>query len=128
MSRATDHRIDKLLHLLVSNAMIVVPGPKIASEVGVTRSRVWMWIQKLRLLGVDIKGHPATGYQLTKLPDILSPSLIRAELGEIEIGRKIVHYFRTDSTNSDALTLAAKGAPQGTVVLAEEQTAGRGRL
>jgi BirA family biotin operon repressor/biotin-[acetyl-CoA-carboxylase] ligase len=87
-----------------------------------------MWIQKLRVLGVEIKGHPATGYQLTRLPDILAPSLIRFELGEIEVGRRIVHYFRTDSTNSDALALAADGAPHGTVVLAEEQTSGRGRL
>jgi BirA family transcriptional regulator, biotin operon repressor / biotin---[acetyl-CoA-carboxylase] ligase len=128
MSRPTDRRIDKLIHLLATNATIVVPGPKIASEVGVTRSTVWMWVQKLRLLGVEIKGHPATGYQLTKLPDILLPSLIRSELDETVIGHKIVHYFRTDSTNSDALALAAKGAPHGTVVLAEEQTAGRGRL
>jgi BirA family transcriptional regulator, biotin operon repressor / biotin---[acetyl-CoA-carboxylase] ligase len=128
MSRPTDRRIDKLIHLLITNGTVVVPGPKIASEVGVTRSTVWTWIQKLRLLGVEIKGHPATGYQLTKLPDILAPSLIRPELGENEIGRKIVHFFRTDSTNSNALELATKGAPHGTVVLAEEQTAGRGRL
>src|SRR5215467_8271414 len=123
MLRPTDRRIDKLIHLLVTNATVVVPGPKIASEIGVTRSTVWTWIEKLRALGVEIKGHPATGYQLKKLPDVLVPSLVRRELG-----RKIVHYFRTDSTNSTALQMAAKGAPHGTVVLAEEQTAGRGRF
>ncbi len=128
VSGSTDRRIDKLVHLLVKNATVVVPGPKIASEIGVTRSIVWMWIEKLRSLGVDIKGHPSSGYQLQKLPDILLPSLIRPELGENEIGHKIVHYSRTDSTNNVALKLAARGAPQGTVVLAEEQTAGRGRL
>jgi len=125
---ATDRRIDKLLHLLGKNATVVVPGPKIASEIGVTRSTVWVWIERLRGLGVEITGHPSSGYQLEKLPDILVPSLLRAELGDSEIGRKIVHYFRTESTNSDALKLAAKGAPHGTVVLAEEQTAGRGRF
>jgi BirA family transcriptional regulator, biotin operon repressor / biotin---[acetyl-CoA-carboxylase] ligase len=128
MSRQTDRRIDKLLHLLVTNATVVVPGPKIASEVGVTRSTVWIWIEKLRSLGVEIKGHPSSGYQLTKLPDILVPSLIRPQLDENEIGRRIIHYFRTESTNDDALKLAAQGAPHGAVVLAEEQTAGRGRF
>ena len=124
----TDRKIDKLIYLLVKNATVVVPGPKIASEIGVTRSTVWMWIEKLRALGVEIKGHPSRGYQLAKLPDILAPSLIRPELGECEIGRRIVHCFRADSTNNLALKLAAEGAPHGTVVLAEEQTAGRGRF
>jgi len=124
----TDRKIDKLIHLLVKNATVVVPGPKIATEIGVTRSTVWMYIEKLRALGVEIKGHHATGYQLRKLPDILAPSLIRPELGDNTIGHRIVHYFRTDSTNSVALHLAAKGVAHGTVVLAEEQTAGRGRF
>ncbi|HEV2175997.1 MAG TPA: biotin--[acetyl-CoA-carboxylase] ligase [Terriglobia bacterium] len=125
--QSTDRRIDKLIHLLVRNATVVVPGTKIAAEIGVTRSTVWTWVEKLRSLGVDIKGHTASGYQLQKLPDLLVPSLIRPEL-EGEIGHKIVHYFRTESTNSVALELAASGAQHGTVVLAEEQTAGRGRL
>lgn len=124
----TDRKIDKLIHLLVKNATVVVPGPKIASEIGVTRSTVWVWIEKLRALGVEIKGVPSSGYQLTKLPDLLTPSLIHPELGEIEIGHRIVHYFRADSTNNIALKLAAEGAPHGTVVVAEEQTAGRGRF
>jgi BirA family biotin operon repressor/biotin-[acetyl-CoA-carboxylase] ligase len=127
-SVSTDRRIDKLIHLLVKNATVVVPGPKIASEIGVTRSTVWTWIEKLRALGVEIKGHPASGYQLAKLPDILAPSLIRPEIGENEIGHRIVHYFRTDSTNVIAARLATEGAPHGTVVVAEEQTAGRGRF
>ena len=47
----TDRRIDKLIQLLVENATVVVPGPKIAAEIGVTRSTVWDWIEKLRGLG-----------------------------------------------------------------------------
>jgi BirA family biotin operon repressor/biotin-[acetyl-CoA-carboxylase] ligase len=127
-SGTTDRKIDKLIYLLVKNATVIVPGPKIASEIGVTRSTVWMYIEKLRALGVEIKGHTASGYQLQKLPDILAPSLIRPELGENQIGHRIVHYFRTDSTNNVALALTAQGAEHGTVVVAEEQTAGRGRL
>ncbi len=125
---STDRRIDKLLHLLVKNATVVVPGPKIASEIGVTRFKVWSWIESLRALGVEIRGVPREGYQLATIPDILAPSLLRAELGDHPMGRNIVHYFRTDSTNAVALKLAAEGAEHGTVVVAEEQTAGRGRL
>ncbi len=124
----TDHNLDRLVHLLVRNATVVVPGPKIAAEIGVSRSTVWEWIGKLRELGVAIKGHPRHGYQLEKLPDILAPSLVRAELPSAEIGHKVIHYFRIDSTNSAALELGAQAAPHGTVVIAEEQTAGRGRL
>jgi BirA family biotin operon repressor/biotin-[acetyl-CoA-carboxylase] ligase len=127
-SGSTERKIDRLIHLLVKNATVVVPGPKIASEIGVTRSTVWVYIEKLRSLGVEIKGHPSSGYQLQKLPDILAPSLIRAELGENQIGHKVLHYFRTESTNDVAMGLAAHGAAHGTVVVAEEQTAGRGRF
>ena len=124
----TEHKIDRLVHLLVRNATVVVPGPKIAEEIGVSRSTVWEWIERLRELGVAIKGHPRHGYQLEKLPDILVPSLVRAELPRAEIGQKIIHYFRTESTNRVALELDAQTGPHGTVVIAEEQTAGRGRL
>jgi len=124
----TDRRIDKLIRLLAENATVVVPGPKIAAEIGVTRATVWDWIEKLRSLGVEIKGHPATGYQLARLPDLLTPSLLRSELSEGAIGRRIVHFFRADSTNTIALRLASEGAEHGTVVVAEEQTAGRGRF
>jgi BirA family biotin operon repressor/biotin-[acetyl-CoA-carboxylase] ligase len=125
---STDRKIDKLIHLLVTNATVVVPGPKIAAEIGVTGSTVWRWIVELRSLGMEIRGFPGSGYQLVKIPDILVPSLLRPELGEGAIGRSIVHYFRTESTNNIALELAAAGAEHGTVVVAEEQTAGRGRL
>ncbi|HET7101271.1 MAG TPA: biotin--[acetyl-CoA-carboxylase] ligase, partial [Terriglobia bacterium] len=125
---STDHKIDRLVHLLARNAMVVVPGPKIAEEIGVSRSTVWEWIEKLRALGVAIKGHPRRGYQLEKLPDVLVPSLVRSELPHAEIGHKIIHFFRTESTNSAALELDAQSGPHGTVVIAEEQTAGRGRL
>ncbi len=124
----TDRKIDKLIELLVKNAMVVIPGPKIAAEIGVSRQQVWTWMEKLRLLGVDIRGVQAEGYQLVTIPDILVPSLLRTELGDHAIGRNILHYFRVDSTNTLALKLASDGAEHGTVVVAEEQTAGRGRL
>jgi BirA family transcriptional regulator, biotin operon repressor / biotin---[acetyl-CoA-carboxylase] ligase len=124
----TDRRIDRLIQVLVEHATMVTPGPKIAAEAGVTRYRIWAWIERLRRLGVDIQGHARSGYQLLKLPDLLVPSLVQVERGDGEIGNKVVHYFLTDSTNSAAMRLASEGAAHGTVVVAEEQTSGRGRL
>ena len=120
--------MDRLLDLLVENATVVVSGGKMADHVGVARSTIWRWVEKLRAMGVEISGHTGAGYQLKKLPDILLPSLVRKHFRAEQIGHRVVHYFRTDSTNSDAMKLAGKGEPHGTVVLAEEQTAGRGRF
>lgn len=125
----TDHRLDRLIYVLVKNATVVVPGTKIASEIGVSRSTVWKWIERLRSLGLRIQGHPRRGYQLAALPDLLAPSLVRSQIPpRQEIGRKIIHFFCVGSTNDVALELPPDEAPHGTVILAEEQTAGRGRM
>ena len=123
----TDRRIDALLALLSDNAMIVISGTKIAREIGVTRSTVWNWIEKLRGLGVRVKGHPRSGYQIEKVPDVIVPGLLRKRLPQGAIGKRIHHFFKTDSTNSVAMRLGEQGEPHGTLVIAEEQTAGRGR-
>ncbi len=125
---ATDRRIDKLLGLLSEHPMVVLSGAKIARQIGVSRSAVWHWVQKLRALGVKIKGHAKTGYQLERVPDVLVPLLLRQRLEGTPFARRIHHFFRIDSTNNVALALAADGEPHGALVLAEEQTAGRGRL
>jgi len=124
----TDRRIDALLTLLADNAMIVVSGPKIAREIGVTRHTVWRWVEKLRSLGVKVKGHPRTGYQLEKIPDVLVPELLRRRLRGGALGKRVHHFFKVASTNDVALRLGYEGEPHGTVFVAEEQTAGRGRV
>src|ERR1700692_3048440 len=123
----TDRRIDALLALLSDNAMIVISGAKIAREIGETRLTVWRWIQKLRALGVRVKGHPRTGYQIEEAPDILAPTLLRRRLHPGPLGKHVYHFFKIDSTNAVAMTLGEQGEPHGSIVVAEEQTAGRGR-
>src|SRR4029077_6493222 len=123
----TDRRIDALLALLSDNTMIVISGAKIAREIGVTRGTVWNWIEKLRTLGVRVKGHPRTGYQIERGPDILTPKILYKRLHPGALGKRIFHFFKVDSTNSVAMTLGERGEAHGTVVIAEEQTAGRGR-
>ncbi len=123
----TDKRIDALLTLLAENATIVVNGAKIAREIGVSRHTVWRWVEKLRALGVNVKGHPRTGYHIERVPDILAPRLLSRALSGSIFGRRIFHFFKVDSTNNVAMRLGEEGEPQGAVVIAEEQTAGRGR-
>lgn len=123
----TDRRIDALLTLLAENSTIVISGAKIAKEIGVTRQQVWRWIEKLRALGVRLKGHPHTGYHIERVPDILVPQMLSHRLYGTPFARRIFHFFKIDSTNSVAMRLGESGEPHGTLVLAEEQTAGRGR-
>ena len=123
----TDRRIDALLTLLVENSTIVISGAKVAKEIGETRQQVWRWIQKLRGLGVRVKGHPRTGYHLERMPDILVPQLLIHRLHGTPFARHVYHFFKVDSTNTVAMRLGEEGEAHGAVVLAEEQTAGRGR-
>src|SRR5260370_9224234 len=95
----TDRRIDALLALRADNAMIVISGAKIAREIGETRLTVWRWIQKLRALGVRVKGHPRTGYQIEEVPDILTPKLLHRRLPPGPLGKHVYHFFRIDLTN-----------------------------
>ncbi len=129
MNKATDIRLGRIVRLLMDHATVVVSGTKIADEIGTTRSEVWRLIQQLRAAGVDVVGRPATGYQLRAVPDLLLPEMLAPLLkGTIFAGAKqIHHYYTIGSTNSEAMQLALQGAPQGSVFLAEEQLAGRGR-
>jgi len=113
----------------MSHATVVVSGTKVAEEMGTSRSEVWRLIQQLRGLGVDVAGHPATGYQLRAVPDLLLPEMLAPSLKGTIFGsaKQIHHYYKIGSTNSEAMQSAAEGAPEGSVFLAEEQLAGRGR-
>jgi BirA family transcriptional regulator, biotin operon repressor / biotin---[acetyl-CoA-carboxylase] ligase len=111
----------------MDNPMVVASGTKLAAEISAGRSEVWRLVQQLRALGVQIAGHPATGYQLTSVPDLLLPEMLAPPLRGTIFGEHIHHYFRAGSTNTIAMEAAAAGAPEGSVFLAEQQTAGRGR-
>ncbi len=129
--KATDARLGHIVRLLMDHAIVVVSGTKIAEEIGTSRSEVWRLIQQLRGLGVDVAGHPATGYQLRAVPDLLLPEMLAPSLKGTIFGsggaKQIHHYYKTGSTNLEAMRAATEDAPEGSVFLAEEQLAGRGR-
>lgn len=103
-------------------------GQDLSGELGVSRAQVWKHVEALRARGYRIEGAPGGGYRLLGAPDRLYPEEIQNGLATRWLGR-IVHWLEeTDSTNRVALDLARSGAAHGTAVVAEGQTAGRGRL
>jgi BirA family biotin operon repressor/biotin-[acetyl-CoA-carboxylase] ligase len=98
-------------------------GAELARELGISRAAVHKRIQRLRALGRRIEGVPGEGYFRRSSPDDVSTPPVAEGLGTP------YHYFeRLGSTQDDVKRRALAGAPEGTLVLAEEQTAGRGRL
>jgi BirA family biotin operon repressor/biotin-[acetyl-CoA-carboxylase] ligase len=103
-------------------------GEALSSAQGVSRAQVWKHVETLRRRGYRIEARPGAGYRLLHSPDRLYPEEVMAGLGTRWLGREIHHFASVDSTNRVALELARAGAAHGTCVIAEAQTAGRGRL
>ena len=116
-----------MVRLLSENATLVISGTRIAEELGTTRSEVWRAVQHLRDLGVRIIGHPAFGYQLESMADLLLPDIVAPLVSGTMFASRIHHYFRMGSTNAAAMEAAAASEPEGSVFFAEQQTSGRGR-
>ena len=112
----------------LESAADYVSGATLATELGISRAAVWKHVSALKRDGYDIEGVRARGYRLVATPVALSEAAIRARCPSTRIGRRILVLDVTRSTNSDAMALGREGEPEGTVVIAEEQTAGRGRL
>lgn len=111
----TDIRLGRILRLLTENATVVVSGTKIAQEISSNRSEVWRLIQQLRGLGVDVAGHPATGYQLRSVPDLLLPEILQPLIRGTIFDSHLHHYYKIGSTNVTGMSAAADGAPEGSV-------------
>ena len=127
LHQPTDLRLGHIARLLMEHATVVVSGTKIADEISSSRSEVWRLVQQLRGMGVDVAGHPATGYQLRSVPDLLLPEILRPLLRGTIFESHLHHFYKIGSTNTAAMAAAAEGSPEGSVFLADEQTAGRGR-
>jgi len=103
-------------------------GASLSSEQGVSRAQVWKDVESLRAQGYTIAATPGDGYRLASVPDLLLPEEIDAGLETRWLARDLRWLESTDSTNRVALDLARAGEAHGTTVVAEAQTAGRGRL
>lgn len=125
-----DRKLDNLLYSLMQSMTVAVSGEKLARELGVSHSTLIHRVNRLRDHGVEIRGELFTGFRLERLPDVLLPQLIRPRLRTSILGKNIYHFYEVNSTNDFARRLLGHGtgAPEGTLVLAERQTAGRGRM
>lgn len=119
---------DKILNYFKKHEEGYVSGEELSCELGISRAAVWKHIENLRQEGYDIEAFPHLGYRLISIPDRLTEIELKWRLKTDIIARKIYSYKETSSTNDAAYQLAASGEKEGSVVIAESQTAGRGRM
>ncbi len=105
-----------------------VSGQEMSRRLHVSRAAVWKAVEALRDDGYTIDSATNRGYRLTAAPDQLRPGAILAALGDHPWAGQVQVLDTVDSTNTLAKKLAAGGAPHGTVLIADRQTGGRGRL
>lgn len=105
-----------------------ISGEEIARNLSVSRTAVWKHIRALKAAGYEIESHARKGYSLIEAPDLLLPQEIQPKLQTKIVGKNIIHFEDIPSTNNEAKQLAMEGAPDGTVVVAEAQSTGKGRL
>jgi len=105
-----------------------ISGAEISLRLGVSRTAVWKHIRQLREAGYAIEAVTSRGYRLESSPDLLLAAEIQAGLRTERIGRTMHCFPHTDSTNLRAGEAAEQGDPDGTVLIAEEQSSGKGRL
>lgn len=105
-----------------------ISGEELAAASSISRAAVWKHVNNLREKGYDIEAVSRLGYRLTATPDALLPEEITPVLKTKSLGKKIIYREVVDSTNNLAKSLAEGGEKEGTVVVAEEQSRGKGRL
>jgi BirA family biotin operon repressor/biotin-[acetyl-CoA-carboxylase] ligase len=118
---------DLVLAFLAEAGDEYVSGEAISDKLGLTRAAVWKHVESLRSHGYRIDAMPAKGYRLVEVPDRLTPLELRPLLNTHDLGQVLHWYEEIGSTNDRARELAEEGADHGEVVIAEAQTAGRGR-
>lgn len=105
-----------------------VSGEQISQDLHVSRTAIWKQINVLKSRGYIFESSTRKGYRLIYAPDLLTPLEIGSALHTETFGRHVVYMETTPSTNEEAKRIAREGAEEGTIVVAEEQTTGHGRL
>lgn len=118
----------KLAKRLIESNGEAVSGQQLAEEFGISRTAIWKHIKELEEKGYAIESVKKKGYRIVSIPDTLEPLAIQTGLKTKHIGQNIEYVESCSSTQIIAHKLAQEGAPGGTVVLTETQTAGRGRM
>ena len=117
-----------VLDELKKNKGKYISGEELSKKIGVSRTSVWKYINKLKEEGYVIESSTNRGYVLIESPDALYPNEIKGLMNTKLIGKEIVFLESVDSTNNYAKKMGEGEFQEGTLIIAEEQTAGRGRL
>lgn len=120
--------LDKIVTLLKSHQSEFLSGEKLSKSLSLSRAAVWKNIKKLQSLGYKIESRPKSGYRLHQSTDLLVPWEVSDGLQTDIIGRKIYYFGTIDSTQNFAIELAKRPHENGSLVIADRQTQGRGRL
>jgi len=126
--QAPTDREEVLIEKLRASVGQFVSGTDLASLLGVSRAAVGKRILGLRRKGWEIEAVPNRGYRLISAGDSLAPESVTPLLNTRWMGRLYLPHEELGSTSDAAAKMAEEGAPNGTVVLAESQTGGRGRM
>ena len=118
---------EDILHFL-KRKPVYISGEEISKDLGISRAAVWKRIQELREFGYDITAVPHLGYKFLSSPDRLFPWEIQYHLKNKFIAKDIHYYPSLPSTMEKAMELALEGTAEGTLVIAEGQTKGKGRM
>ena len=120
---------EAILALLRTQSGDFLSGEQISERLGLSRTAIWKSVNALRQEGYEIEARTGMGYRLLAAPDVLTEAEVRHYMGQTAVIGKSLHCFdEIDSTNTCARQLALEGAEDGTVVVADFQTAGRGRM
>jgi BirA family biotin operon repressor/biotin-[acetyl-CoA-carboxylase] ligase len=115
---------EEIIALLISNMGKYISGQAMSETLGISRAAVWKHISKLKEEGCDIVSVNNRGHMLRSMPDSLQPGFFKAVFDR---PREVYAYKELDSTSTKAKQLAAAGCGDGTLVVADRQTGGRGR-
>jgi BirA family biotin operon repressor/biotin-[acetyl-CoA-carboxylase] ligase len=129
ISHIAMERINYILEMLYCNSGGWLSGEEISRKLGISRTAVWKYINILREAGYIIESSSRHGHKLISRSNTFTDFEISRNLNTKIFGRKEIHIFpETDSSNTQAFRIASGGASEGSIVIAESQTGGKGRL
>ncbi len=118
----------KVLSFLKSHNTEYLSGQDLSDVLKISRVAIWKHIKKIKTLGYKIETKQKLGYRLVETTPLLLPWEITDGLNTKSIGKRIYFFDVTDSTQNFALGIANNRRENGTVVIAQRQTKGKGRL
>lgn len=104
-----------------------ISGQQLCEKLGVSRTAVWKIVNQLREEGYKVEAVRNRGYYIIDSPDVMTVQELSSLIKTNWAGQKVHYYDKTSSTNTCIKRLGEDGALHGTLVVADQQTAGRGR-